>query len=129
MEKKDLQPAVVFHYFEEVCQVPRPSKKEEKIRAYLLEFAKKHGLAAKTDEAGNVLIEKPASAGKENLKTVVLQSHMDMVCEKNKDTEHNFETDPIQTYVDGEWLRAKGTTLGADNGIGIATQLAVLASD
>lgn len=71
-----------------------------KIRAYLLEFAKKHGLAAKTDEAGNVLIEKPASAGKENLKTVVLQSHMDMVCEKNKDTEHNFETDPIQTYVD-----------------------------
>lgn len=127
--KKDLQPAVVFHYFEEVCQVPRPSKKEEKIRAYLLEFAKKHGLAAKTDEAGNVLIEKPASAGKENLKTVVLQSHMDMVCEKNKDTEHNFETDPIQTYVDGEWLRAKGTTLGADNGIGIATQLAVLASE
>lgn len=129
MEKKDLQPAVVFHYFEKVCQVPRPSKKEEKIRAYLLEFAKKHGLAAKTDEAGNVLIEKPASAGKENLKTVVLQSHMDMVCEKNKDTEHNFETDPIQTYVDGEWLRAKGTTLGADNGIGIATQLAVLASE
>ena len=129
MEKKDLQPAVVFHYFEEVCQVPRPSKKEEKIRAYLLEFAKKHGLAAKTDEAGNVLIEKPASAGKENLKTVVLQSHMDMVCEKNKDTEHNFETDPIQTYVDGEWLRAKGTTLEADNGIGIATQLAVLASE
>ncbi len=129
MEKKDLQPAVVFHYFEEVCQVPHPSKKEEKIRAYLLEFAKKHGLAAKTDEAGNVLIEKPASAGKENLKTVVLQSHMDMVCEKNKDTEHNFETDPIQTYVDGEWLRAKGTTLGADNGIGIATQLAVLASE
>lgn len=129
MEKKDLQPAVVFHYFEEVCQVPRPSKKEEKIRAYLLEFAKKHGLAAKTDEAGNVLIEKPASAGKENLKTVVLQSHMDMVCEKNKDTEHNFETGPIQTYVDGEWLRAKGTTLGADNGIGIATQLAVLASE
>lgn len=100
-----------------------------KIRAYLLEFAKKHGLAAKTDEAGNVLIEKPASVGKENLKTVVLQSHMDMVCEKNKDTEHNFETDPIQTYVDGEWLRAKGTTLGADNGIGIATQLAVLASE
>lgn len=75
------------------------------------------------------MIEKPASAGKENLKTVVLQSHMDMVCEKNKDTEHNFETDPIQTYVDGEWLRAKGTTLGADNGIGIATQLAVLASE
>lgn len=129
MEKKDLRPAVVFHYFDEVCQVPRPSKKEEKIRAYLLDFAKKHNLEAKTDEAGNVLIEKAASAGMENLKTVILQSHIDMVCEKNKDTEHNFETDPIQTYIDGEWLRAKGTTLGADNGIGVATELAVLASD
>ena len=129
MEKKDLRPAVVFHYFNEVCQVPRPSKKEEKIRAYLLDFAKKHNLEAKTDEAGNVLIKKAASAGMENLKTVILQSHIDMVCEKNKDTEHNFETDPIQTYIDGEWLRAKGTTLGADNGIGVATELAVLASD
>ena len=129
MEKKDLKPAVVFHYFDEVCQVPRPSKKEEKIRAYLLDFAKKHNLEAKTDEAGNVLIKKAASAGMENLKTVILQSHIDMVCEKNKDTEHNFETDPIQTYIDGEWLRAKGTTLGADNGIGVATELAVLASD
>lgn len=129
MEKKDLRPAVVFHYFDEVCQVPRPSKKEERIRAYLLDFAKKHNLEAKTDEAGNVLIKKAASAGMENLKTVILQSHIDMVCEKNKDTEHNFETDPIQTYIDGEWLRAKGTTLGADNGIGVATELAVLASD
>ena len=129
MEKKDLRPAVVFHYFDEVCQVPRPSKKEEKIRAYLLDFAKKHNLEAKTDEAGNVLIKKAASAGMDNLKTVILQSHIDMVCEKNKDTEHNFETDPIQTYIDGEWLRAKGTTLGADNGIGVATELAVLASD
>lgn len=129
MGKKDLRPAVVFHYFDEVCQVPRPSKKEEKIRAYLLDFAKKHNLEAKTDEAGNVLIKKAASAGMENLKTVILQSHIDMVCEKNKDTEHNFETDPIQTYIDGEWLRAKGTTLGADNGIGVATELAVLASD
>lgn len=129
MEKKDLRPAVVFHYFDEVCQVPRPSKKEEKLRAYLLDFAKKHNLEAKTDEAGNVLIKKAASAGMENLKTVILQSHIDMVCEKNKDTEHNFETDPIQTYIDGEWLRAKGTTLGADNGIGVATELAVLASD
>ena len=129
MKKKDLRPAVVFHYFDEVCQVPRPSKKEEKIRAYLLDFAKKHNLEAKTDEAGNVLIKKAASAGMENLKTVILQSHIDMVCEKNKDTEHNFETDPIQTYIDGEWLRAKGTTLGADNGIGVATELAVLASD
>lgn len=129
MEKKDLKPAVVFRYFEEVCRVPRPSKKEDKIRAYLLEFAQKHNLSAKTDEAGNVLIEKPATPGKENLKTVILQSHMDMVCEKNKDTLHDFDTDPIETYIDGEWLRAKGTTLGADNGIGIAAELALLASD
>ena len=129
MEKKDLKPGIVFHYFEEVCQVPRPSKKEDKIRAYLLDFAEKHGLSAKSDEAGNVLITKPATVGKEHLKTVILQSHMDMVCEKNKDTQHNFETDPIETYIDGEWLRAKGTTLGADNGIGVATELAILASD
>ena len=129
MEKKDLRPAVVFHYFEEVCQVPRPSKKEEKIRAFLLDFAQKHNLEAKTDEAGNVLIKKTASAGMENLKTVVLQSHIDMVCEKNKETQHDFDKDPIQTYIDGEWLRAKGTTLGADNGIGVATELAILASD
>lgn len=79
------------------------------------------------DEAGNVLIRKAAFPGKENLKKVVLQSHMDMVCEKNRDTVHDFEKDPIETYVDGEWLKAKGTTLGADNGIGVATQLAVLA--
>ena len=129
MEKKDLKPALVFHYFEEVCGVPRPSKKEGKIRAYLLDFAEKNGLPAKSDEAGNVLITKPATPGKEKLKTVILQSHMDMVCEKNKDTRHDFDTDPIETYIDGEWLRAKGTTLGADNGIGIATELAILASD
>ena len=119
MEKNDLKPASVF-------QVPRPSKKEEKIRAFLIGFAQERGLAYKTDEAGNLLIMKPATPGKENLKKVVLQSHMDMVCEKNKTTEHNFDTDPIRTYVDGEWLKAQGTTLGADNGIGIATELAVL---
>lgn len=129
MEKKDLQPASVFRYFEEVCQVPRPSKKEEKIRAYLIGFAQKHGLEYKVDEAGNVLIKKAATAGMEHTKTVILQSHMDMVCEKNKETVHNFETDPIRTYVDGEWLKAEGTTLGADNGIGVATQLAVLAAE
>lgn len=129
MEKNELKPSCVFHYFEEICQVPRPSKKEEKIRAFLVNFAKQHGLEYKEDEAGNILIKKAATPGMENRKTVILQSHMDMVCEKNNDTEHNFETDPIQTYVDGEWLRAKGTTLGADNGIGVATELAVLAAD
>lgn len=129
MENIQLKPSSVFHYFDEVCQVPRPSKHEEKIRAYLLAFAEKHSLEVKTDEAGNVLIKKPATPGMESLKTVILQSHIDMVCEKNGDVEHDFLNDPIQTYVDGEWLKAKGTTLGADNGIGIATQLAVLAAD
>ena len=129
MDKKDLKPASVFHYFEEICQVPRPSKREEKIIAYLKAFGEKHGLETKTDEAGNVLIKKPATPGRENLKTVILQSHIDMVCEKNSDVEHDFLTDPIETVIDGEWLKAKGTTLGADNGIGVATELAILASD
>ena len=129
MEKNELKPTCVFHYFEEICIVPRPSKKEEKIRAYLVDFAKQHGLEYKEDEIGNILIKKSATPGMEDRKTVILQSHMDMVCEKNNDTEHDFDTDPIQTYVDGEWLRAKGTTLGADNGIGVATELAVLAAD
>lgn len=126
MEKKDLKPASIFQYFEEICQVPRPSKKEEKIIAYLKAFGEKHNLETKVDEAGNVLIKKPATPGFENCKTVVLQSHIDMVCEKNNDVEHDFSNDPIQTEIDGEWLKAKGTTLGADNGIGVATELAVL---
>ncbi|MDP4271902.1 MAG: aminoacyl-histidine dipeptidase, partial [Bacteroidota bacterium] len=129
MTIKDLNPRVVWAYFEEVTRVPRPSNKEEKIIKYLREFAESKGLNHKSDKAGNLLISKPATPGFEHQPTVVLQSHVDMVCEKNSDTEHNFETDPIQTVVDGEWLKAKGTTLGADNGIGIAAQLAVLASD
>ena len=129
MEKIELKPASVFHYFAEICKVPRPSKKEEKIIAYLMNFAAEQGLEAKKDEAGNILIKKPATAGKENLKTVILQSHIDMVCEKNSDSNHDFLNDPIETYIDGEWLKAKGTTLGADNGIGMATQLAVLAAN
>lgn len=129
MEKTDLKPAAVFRYFEAVCSVPRPSKKEGKIRAFLINFAREHGLEYKTDEAGNVLIRKDATPGMEKCQTVVLQSHMDMVCEKNKDTRHDFDTDPIRTYIDGEWLKAEGTTLGADNGIGVATELAVLAAD
>ena len=124
-----MKPAAVFHYFEEICQVPRPSKKEEKIVAYLKEFGKKHNLETKVDEVGNVLIKKPASRGMENCKTVVLQSHVDMVCEKNNDVSHNFLTDPIETIIDGEWMKANGTTLGADNGIGVATELAILADD
>lgn len=122
-----MKPAGIFHYFDEICQVPRPSKHEEKIIAYLQAFGKRHQLETLTDEAGNVLIKKPATPGMENRKTVVLQSHIDMVCEKNKDVEHDFFKDPIQTEIDGEWLTAKGTTLGADNGIGVATELAILA--
>lgn len=126
MDKKDLKPAHVFGYFEEICQVPRPSKKEEKMIAFLKEFGEKNGLETLVDKTGNVLIKKPATPGMENRKTVVLQSHVDMVCEKNNDVEHDFLRDPIETFVDGEWLRARGTTLGADNGIGVATEMAVL---
>lgn len=129
MEKKDLKPAGVFRYFEEICQVPRPSKKEEKIIAYLKAFGEKHQLETKVDEAGNVLIKKPATPGMENRKTIVLQSHIDMVCEKNNDVQHDFLNDPIRTVIDGEWLKAEGTTLGADNGIGVATELAILTDE
>jgi dipeptidase D len=128
MSISKLQPAEVWKYFEEILAIPRPSKKEEKIIAYLLEFGKKHNLLTHSDEAGNVIISKPATKGYEKLQPVVLQSHIDMVCEKNSDVNHNFNTDPIQAYIDGDWVRAKGTTLGADDGIGIAAQLAVLAS-
>ena len=129
MKISDLEPKEVWEQFNEILKVPRPSKKEKKIIKYLLDFANKHKLEAKKDDTGNVLIKKPASPGYENRRTVVLQSHVDMVCEKNSDVKHDFEKDPIKAYVDGEWLRAKGTTLGADDGIGIAAQLAVLASN
>ena len=128
MTIKELDPKEVWGYFYEITQIPRPSKKEEKIRAYLLDFARKHQLEAKQDKAGNVLITKPAVPGKEHVPTVILQAHMDMVCEKNSDVVHDFDNDPIETVIDGEWVKAKGTTLGADNGIGIAAALAVLAS-
>ncbi len=123
----ELEPKVIWNYFEEICQVPRPSKKEGKIIEYLVEFANKNNLEYKQDEIGNILIEKPATPGYENLKSVVLQSHIDMVCEKNSDVKHNFEKDPIKPLIDGDWVKAKGTTLGADDGIGMAAQLALLA--
>ncbi len=129
MTISELKPREIWKYFDEITKIPRPSKKEEKIIEYLLNFAKEHKLEAERDEVGNVIIRKPGSSGKENHKTVILQSHSDMVCEKNADTEHNFDTDPIQTYIDGDWVKAKGTTLGGDDGIGIAAALAVLASD
>ena len=125
MTIKDLKPARVFEIFDEINQVPRPSKKEEKIRQYLLDFAKKHDIEVKTDAIGNVAMFVPATPGYENAPMVVLQSHMDMVCESN-DKNFDFDNNPIKTIVDGEWLRADGTTLGADNGIGIAASLAAL---
>ena len=124
-----LCPKAVWSYFHEITKVPRPSKKEERILAYLVDFAKKHNLEYKQDEVGNLVISKPATPGYEDRETVVLQSHVDMVCEKNSDKVFNFDTDAIQTVVDGEWLHADGTTLGADNGIGCATELAILADD
>lgn len=127
-EKDMLQPKVVFDCFAEINKVPRPSKKEEQMIAYLEDFGKKLGLPTKVDEAGNVLIKKPATPGYEHLRTVILQSHMDMVCEKNADLDFDFMKDPIQTCVDGEWMKAKGTTLGADDGIGMAMELAILKS-
>ncbi len=128
MTLQNLKPEALWHYFEEICRIPRPSKKEGKIAAYLMDFAQKQGLEARQDEAGNVLIKKPAVKGMEKVPVVVLQSHMDMVCEKNAATSHDFDRDPIQPYVDGEWVNARGTTLGADDGIGMAAQLALLAS-
>ncbi|MBQ7716812.1 MAG: beta-Ala-His dipeptidase, partial [Prevotella sp.] len=129
MNKSELKPACVFEQFARINQIPRPSKREEKIIEYLKEFGKSHQLETLVDETGNVLIRKPATPGYENRETVVIQSHMDMVCDKLVDVEIDFDNDPIETYVDGEWLRAKGTTLGADDGIGCAIEMAILDSD
>ena len=124
-----LEPKIVFDQFAQINKIPRPSKHEEKMIEYLKDFGKSHGLETVVDETGNVLIKKPATKGYEDRPTVVLQSHMDMVCDKLVDVDFDFYNDPIQTYVDGDWLRAKGTTLGADDGIGDAIELAILASD
>lgn len=125
---QSLLPNSVWTYFHQICQIPRPSKNEQKIIDYLLVFGKKMGLEAIQDKTGNVLIKKSASKGMENLKGVVLQSHVDMVCEKNSNVSHDFLIDSILPFIDGDWVKAKGTTLGADNGIGVAYMLAVLAS-
>lgn len=122
---ENLEPKVVWKYFEEICKIPRCSKHEEKIAEYIMEVARKHGLEVEKDEVGNVVARKKAN-GYENAPMITLQCHMDMVCEKNKDVEHDFSKDAIQPYVDGEWVKAKGTTLGADNGIGLAMCLALM---
>lgn len=126
MNKSDLKPASVFEQFAEINKIPRPSKREEKMIEYLKEWGKKHNLETKVDETGNVLIKKGATPGYENRKTIILQSHMDMVCDKLVDVDFDFDKDAIRTYIDGEWLTAEGTTLGADDGIGCAIELAIL---
>ena len=123
-----LKPELVWYHFEEICKYPRPSKKEEKIAGYVVSVGKRLGLQTERDKFGNIVIRKPATPGFENRKAVVLQGHIDMVCEKNRDVEHDFDNDPIYPYIDGDWVKAKGTTLGADNGIGVACALAVLES-
>ncbi len=125
-DKTSLQPENVFKCFAQVNRIPRPSKHEEQMIGFLLDFGRSLGLETKRDETGNVIIRKPATPGMENRQTIVLQSHMDMVCEKNRDVEFDFSRDAIQTCVDGEWMKAKGTTLGADDGIGVAMEMALL---
>lgn len=121
-----LEPKSVWEIFDAITQVPRPSKKEGKIIEFLLDFARKHGIECHKDATGNVLMRKPATPGCEALPPIVVQSHMDMVCEKRSDLDFDFEKEPIRTRIDGGWVRAEGTTLGADDGIGMAAALAVL---
>ena len=125
---RNLEPKQLWNYFHEITQIPRPSKKEKRIVEYMKEFGKKHNLDTIVDKAGNVIIRKPATKGMENRKIVIFQTHLDMVPQKNSDKKHDFEKDPIETIIDGEWVRANGTTLGSDNGIGVAATMAVLAS-
>lgn len=128
-EVRQLDPHILWEIFDDITKVPRPSKKEEKIIAYLEEFAQKHHLEYKKDGAGNIVMYKKATPSMEGRPTVVLQSHMDMVCEKNSGLEFDFMTDPIRTYIEDGWVKAHGTTLGADDGIGMATALAMLISN
>lgn len=128
MDIANLNPKEVWNYFYQLTQIPRPSKKEQKVAKFIRDFGHKLGLETIEDTVGNIIIRKPATTGMEGCKGVILQSHLDMVPQKNSDKVHNFETDPIEAYVDGEWVTANGTTLGADNGMGMAASMAVLAS-
>ena len=123
---RQLEPKPIWQNFYSLTQVPRPSHKKEEIGAFLENFGKTLGLETLRDEIGNVLIRKPATPGMENRKAVVLQAHMDMVPQKNSNVAHNFQTDPIDAYVDGEWVTARDTTLGADNGIGLAAAMSII---
>lgn len=129
MEVRNLEPKAVWNHFEDLNAVPRPSKKEERIRQFMLNFGKNLGLDTQEDKIGNVIIKKPATTGMEGRETIIMQSHIDMVHQKNSDTVFDFDTQGIASYVDGEWVKARGTTLGADNGMGVAATMAVLASE
>lgn len=125
---RELEPKELWNHFADLNAVPRPSKKEEKVIEFMLSFGKQLGLETHKDQIGNVIIKKPATPGLEDRKTVVLQSHLDMVHQKNNDTDFDFDQQGIEMYIDGDWVKAKGTTLGADNGIGVSTIMAILAS-
>lgn len=125
---RKLEPKQLWNFFHEITQIPHPSKKEKKIVDFVVKFGKEHKLETIIDKVGNVIIRKPATKGMEKRKGIILQTHLDMVPQKNSDKKHDFEKDPIQTIVDGEWVKANGTTLGSDNGIGVAAALSVLAS-
>jgi dipeptidase D len=128
MELSNIEPQIIWKNFSKLNAVPRPSKKEEKVIAFIKDFGENLGLETTVDEVGNVIIKKPATAGMENRKSIVMQSHLDMVCQKNNDVNFDFETQGIQMEVDGDWVKAKGTTLGADNGLGVATIMSILES-
>ena len=129
MELTQIEPKIVWKNFAALNAIPRPSKKEEKVIAFIKKFGEDLGLPTSVDEVGNVIIKKPATPGMENRRTIVMQSHLDMVCQKNADVDFDFETQGIQMYVDGDWVRAKGTTLGADNGLGVASIMSILESN
>src|SRR5690606_36184354 len=126
---RNLEPLPLWNHFADLNAVPRPSKKEEGVIAFMKQFGENLGLQTLVDEVGNVIIKKPPTLGMENRKPIVLQSHLDMVHQKNNDTVFDFDTQGLEMYVDGDWVRANGTTLGADNGIGVATIMAILASN
>lgn len=128
MELSNIEPQIIWKNFSKLNAVPRPSKKEEKVIAFIKEFGENLGLETAVDETGNVIIRKPATPGMENRQSIVMQSHLDMVCQKNNDVNFDFETQGIQMEIDGDWVKAKGTTLGADNGLGVATIMSVLES-
>ena len=126
---RELEPRAMWTRFADLNAVPRPSKKEERVIAFMKAFGESLGLEAIVDQTGNVIIKKPATPGMEDRVTIVLQGHLDMVCQKNADTDFDFETQGIDMYIDDDWVMARGTTLGADNGIGVATAMAILAAD